>query len=154
MKFVTEEIVDAPLDVVFAHLTDFERFERDAVAAGAVLRRTDTMPAPGIGMGWTAQFVARGKDRNLTAEVTQFHAPTQLGFAGKVGGMEGDLMIDLQPQGADQTQLVVMLDLRARSISARILLQSLKLARGRVAKRFRKRVRKFARQVGRQAQPA
>ncbi len=145
MKFSTEQIVAAPQEALWAALTDFSRFERQAITSGAELHRTDTLTRPGVGMGWRARFDMRGRTREMTATLAEMNDPGVLSFAGKLSGMEGDLTFVLTPIGPDTTRLEAELSLRARSITAKVMLQSLKLARGNVAKGFRGRVKAFCR---------
>jgi len=154
MKFSTEQIVAAPRDALFSALTDFSRFERDAVTSGAEVHRTDTMTRPGEGMGWRARFQARGRIRELTAEVQQMQFPGALVFEGAMSGMDGVLAFTLTPIGPDKTRLEAELTLQARSITAKVLLQSLKLARGSVAQGFRQRVKAFCRRSEQQVELA
>ena len=147
MKFVTEQIVSSPRDVVFAALTDFARFEREAAASGVELHRSDTLTLPGPGMRWRAKFQRRGREHEMFAELVRINHHSDLLFAGKVGGMEGELVFNLAATGADETRLMVELNLRARSITAKLLLQSIKLTRANVARRFRRRVSMFCRQT-------
>ena len=150
MKFSTEQVVASPCEDVFAALTDFARFEREARAHGAEIHRTDTLTRPGQGMKWRAKFETRGRERELFAEVARMNDPRDLYFVGKIGGMEGELEFILTPNGDHETKLAVELNLRARSITAKLLLQSLKLARSNVAKRFRRRVKAFCRETEKQ----
>lgn len=145
MKFSTEQIVAAPQEALWAALTDFSRFERDAVTSGAEVHRTDTLTRPGVGMGWRARFDTKGRTREMTAELAEMRDPGALRFAGKLSGMEGDLVFVLTPIGPNKTRLEAELSLRARSITAKLMLQSMKLARGNVAKGFRARVKAFCR---------
>ena len=154
MKFSTEQIVAAPRDALFSALTDFSRFERDAIKSGAEVHRTDTLTRPGEGMGWRARFDARGRTRELIAELDRMRIPGELIFAGKMSGMEGELAFTLTPIGPEKTRLEAELTLQARSITAKVLLQSLKLARGSVAQGFRQRVKAFCRRSEQQVELA
>jgi hypothetical protein len=152
MDFRIDEQVQAPVGVVFAALTRFQRFERDAAEHGIGVRRGG--PAnPGVGTTWDAEFEARGKLRQLQARITEFHPPQGLVIEGTVGGMAGTLRVVLSPLGPDLTGMQVEMTVAARSLSARMMLASLALAKGRVAKRLRKMVRKFARRTEK-GQPA
>lgn len=154
MKFSTEQIVAAPMDVLFVALTDFSRFERQAITAGAEVHRTDSMTQPGVGMGWRARFDLRGRPRDVTAELVRMDDPGMLLFEGRMSGLIGDLGFKLTPLGPNETRLEAELNLRARSITAKLILQSLKLARSNVAQGFRKRVKAFCKQSEAQAQLA
>ena len=149
MKFAATEEISAPIEQVFADLSNFRRFEREAIKNGIELRRKDNLTQPGPGMGWEARFIARGKPRELNAEVTEFTDPDKLAFSGKIGGMTGFLVLELQSISENLTELNAVLDLKPKSFSARVLIQSMKIARGSIAKRFRKAVRKFSRRLER-----
>lgn len=150
MKFITHEVLKAPIDRVFAELSDFPRFERDAMARGAKVERRDRLGRVGTGMEWHVEFDASGKSRVADATLTEFDAPNRMRFEGKIGGMMADMDIELQAEGADQTKVEITTELRPRSIGARVTIQSIKLAKAQVAKRYRKRVRKFLRSVERE----
>lgn len=150
MKFVTEQIVASPRDAVFAALTDFARFEREAASSGVEVHRSDTLTRPGPGMCWRARFDLHGRRRELIAEIVRINHPCDLLFSGKVGGLVGELVFELAETGVNETRLMVELNLRARSITAKLLLQSIKLTRSNVARRFRRRVNAFCRQAEKQ----
>ncbi len=150
MKFVTEQIVASPREVVFAALTDFARFEREAASSGVELHRSDTLTRPGPGMRWRARFELRGRKHELMAELRRINHPSDILLSGKVGGLEGELAFDLAETAVNETRLMVEMNLRARSITAKLLLQSVKLARANVARRFRRRVNTFCRQTEKQ----
>ena len=57
MKLTTRQDIEAPLDFVYARLTDFDHFERMAMRRGAEIERTDRLKTPGIGMAWRLKFV-------------------------------------------------------------------------------------------------
>jgi|TARA_B110000879_G_C10941741_1_gene420139 hypothetical protein len=65
MKFSTKDDIDAPIDVVFQMLCDFETFERAAMRLGAEVQRTDTKSTPGVGTAWRGTFSMRGKRRQV-----------------------------------------------------------------------------------------
>jgi hypothetical protein len=55
--------------------------------------------------------------------------------------------IDLVAMSRNRTRMNVALDIRPRTIAARLVIQSLKLARQNVVKRFRKRIAGFAAEI-------
>jgi len=63
MKFSTKEDIEAPIDVVFEMLCDFEMFERGAMRRSAEVQWTDIKTVRGVGMTWSAMFNLRGKRR-------------------------------------------------------------------------------------------
>jgi hypothetical protein len=147
MKFASKEDIEAPIDLVFAQVSDFSALERAALRRGAEVQRTDSLRKPDVGMGWHAAFVARGRQRQLDIRMTEYDPPNGMRFHSVAQGLETDLKLDLVALSRGRTRLSVELDLKPRSISARLLVQSLKLARANLAKKFHLRMADYAREL-------
>ncbi len=146
MKFSSREDIEAPIDHVYAAITDFPAFERQALRRGADVRRTDGSGPAQEGATWQVAFSFRGKERKLKAELTRLEEQgLQLNTAS--AGIDGETVVDLVPLSPRRTRLAVSIELRAKSLSARLLLQSLKLAKANLTHRFKKRVAEFASDV-------
>lgn len=147
MKFSAKEDIDVPIDQVFQMVTNFDAIERAALRRGAEVQRLDQMQKPGVGMRWKAAFRARGRMRELQIELTTYNPPQQVQFHSLAQGLETDLVIDLVEMSRNRTRLSMQLDLRPRSIPARLLVQSLKLARASLNEKFHKRLADYARDL-------
>lgn len=144
MKFASKEDIEAPIAFVFSAISDFDALERQALRRGADLQRTDTMRTNGAGMSWNASFPFRGKERKTTARLVAYDVPHALGFVSATGGLHGNVNVDLVALSPRRTRLSVEIDLSSNSLSARLLLQSLRLAKSNLTRRFRKRISVFA----------
>lgn len=144
MKFSTKEDIGAPIGQVFDALSDFDGFERAALRRGADVQRTDALSTPAAGMGWTAKFSYRGRARQVDIRLDRFDRPTLLAFSGASSQAEGTLVLELMELSRNRTRLTVGLEVRPKTITARLFIQSLKLAKARVKKRFDARVKAFA----------
>ncbi|MCK0125916.1 SRPBCC family protein [Gelidibacter sp. F2691] len=144
MKIKTHEDIEATIDQVFDALTDFEGFELAALRRGAEIVRTDTLPQPGQGMGWKAKFIYRNRERVADISVEEFDRPNALHVWSKVSGLNVELDAELMSLSRNRTRLTISVDMRPKTIPARLLIQSLKLARGTMLRRFRKRIAEFA----------
>ena len=147
MKFSTRTDIDAPIEHVFAELSDFQGFERSAMRRGAQIRRVDTQAAPGPGMAWEAAFPFRGKTREMRIELETYEAPTLMGFAGRSPGLTGFCEVELIALSPKKTRLRLALDLRPQTLSARLLIQSMKLAKSSLSKKFDARVEGYSRDI-------
>lgn len=147
MKFSTKEDIEAPIDVVFEMLCDFEVFERAAMRRGAEVQRLETNKEPGIGMTWHASFDLRGKRRELDLEIVEFDQPNDMALESTSPGMLSRTSFELMALSRNQTRVVVNLELKPLTLSARLLVQSLKLAKASLSKRFGKRVAEYARSM-------
>jgi len=153
MRFATHEDIDQPREAVFAAVSDFESFERAAMRRGADIRRLGEHVRKGIGQGWHVHFPYRGRSRELVSEITVFKPPCRLASLGGIGGIDCHLDIELIALAPARTRLKVDLVLKPRTMGARLLVQSLKLARGALAKGFKSRVHGFARRLERGKPP-
>lgn len=144
MKIKTHEDIEATIDQVFDAVTDFESFELAALRRDAEVCRTDTMTQPGKGMAWEAKFTHRGRPRVADINLQQFERPNQLRVWSKIGGLAAELDIELMALSRTRTRMTLSVDMRPKTIPARLLIQSLKLARTTMLRRFRKRVSEYA----------
>lgn len=147
MKFRTREDIGAPIDHVFDVVSDFEGFERQALRRGAEVRRLDGPETPGIGTGWDIAFPFRGKRRDMQVEVMEFEPQGRMLFRSRMTGMTGHLAVDLMALSRARTRMELEIDLSPESLTARLLVQSIRLARSSLNKRFQVRVAEFAKDV-------
>lgn len=147
MKFSTKEDIDAPIDAVFDMLCEFDQFERAAMRRGAEVQRVDQLAEPGAGMQWEAAFDMRGKRRALQVEMDRFDRPTEMKLNTRSQGLTGDMSFDLVALSRSRTRIMVALDLKPQNLSARLLVQSLKLAKNALTKKFKKRVGDYAKDM-------
>lgn len=144
MQFSSKEDIEAPIDAVFREITDFQSFERSALRRGAEVRRTDTRDKPGVGMSWHARFMLRGRRREVDIDLVEYDVPNGIAIEARTSALLGRMRVDLVALSRGRTRLSVDLALEPRSISGRLMVQSLKLARNNLTKRFRLRVADYA----------
>lgn len=147
MKITSRQDIEAPVAFVYDALKDFDYWERAAMRRGADVTRTDKLASAGPGLAWAIRFPFRGKDRKLGLQLVTLDTGGQLGFAGTGGNFDGTAMVDLMELGAKRTRMTVVGEAKPRSLAARLVLQSLKLARGRVQGRMDKRIAAIAMEI-------
>ncbi|NRB16537.1 MAG: SRPBCC family protein [Rhodobacteraceae bacterium] len=144
MKFVSKEDIEAPIAEVFLVVSEFESFERSAIRRGVEVHRMGDVAAPASGLAWDVQFSFRGRSRDMHLILSDYEPVTRLRLSADGGGVEGGLDIELMPLSPRRTRMVVTLDLSPKTLSGRLLVQSLKLAKSKLTKRFKERVADFA----------
>jgi hypothetical protein len=144
MKLAAKSDVEAPAPYVYAQLVDFEGWERAAMRRGAEAMRTDSLSTVGPGMSWDTMFNYRGKDRRATIRLDALSPTTHLTLSGKAAPVDGVLTIDILDLGAKRTRIEVRLEVKPKTIAARIFVQSLRLVRSRVERTFARRVDQLA----------
>jgi len=144
MRFTTKQDIEAPIAFVFKALSDFDIWERAAMRRGAEVERTDTLTGTGAGMSWKSRFSYRGRPRTLDLQLVTFDAPSQLAFAGQSPTVEGTATVDMMEMSSRRTRIHVVTEVTPRTLAARLFLQSLRLARARVDRKFEQRVVQLA----------
>lgn len=136
MKLTAKEDIEAPIGFVNSVLTDFETWERAAMRRGADVERLDRLRQPGPGMKWRVGADYRGKKRVIEIEILKLLPEQNLSFNFSAKPAEGILSIDVAEMGPRRTRLVVNMEIKPRTLAARLFLQSLKLAKAKVTRRF------------------
>jgi len=144
MKFSTNEDIEAPVDQVFEMLSDFESFERSAMRRGAEVQRIDRLAVPGIGMTWQTTFELRGKRRGMELEMVTYDRPNEIVLESTSPGMLGTTSFELIALSRSRTRVKVELEVKPLNLSSRLLVQSLKLAKNSLSKKFKLRVAEYA----------
>ncbi|GAA6195713.1 SRPBCC family protein [Pseudophaeobacter sp.] len=144
MELTSKEDVDTPLAEVFEAISDFASFERSAIRRGIEVQRLSDDPTPQVGMAWDIQTEFRGKPRKLHLKLSSYEPTTLIGFDGESPSLSGKGQIELLALSPRRTRLSVKVNLQAKTLSGRLLLQSLKLARSKINTRFKQRVAEFA----------
>lgn len=144
MKFSTKEDLEVPIDAVFDMLSDFDGFERAAMRHGADVARTDDKDATGEGMTWAVKAHLRGKLREFDVKLATYDRPNQMNFKAASKNIEGKLLVELVALSRNRTRMRVELDVRPQTLPARLLMQSAKLARNTLNRRYKTRIAHFA----------
>lgn len=145
MDFKANEDIEVPIDTVFAQVSDFALYERQALRRGAAVRRQGAAVGPGL--AWDIDFEFRAKARKLRAEIETWDPPNGYSVRARSGGLEALTEIELVALSRDRTRLNVRMQVDPRTLTARLLLQSMKLARATLTRRFAARVAKFAEEI-------
>ncbi len=147
MKLSTREDIDRPAAEVFTFMADFERFETRILARGIEVSRAPGPVAPEIGAVWKAPVSWRGRNYGATASLVTFEPDVGYGVEGRFGGVETMAVVDLVALARGKTRMFVSLELAPTSLSSRLLIQSLKLTKGSLTKRFKSRVAALAEEI-------
>lgn len=149
MQFSSRTDIAASADFVFATLSDFEDWEGLARSKGARITRQD--PAgrmqAGEGSRWEGSFVFKGKTRNAEMLLRELCAGERIMVQCEGRSIGGDLLVEVTPINATRSRLSLQCELRPASFGARLFVQSLRLAKGRVQAKLNKRLAEYGRQL-------
>jgi hypothetical protein len=96
------------------------------------------------GIKWQIGYPLRGKYRIVDLTLVEADVPNTLVFDVQNPTMAGKMRIDVIPLSRTQTRLKVDSVLQPKSLSARLLVHSMKLARSKFNRRFARRLETFA----------
>ena len=101
MQFTSVQDVNAPLDFVFAQISDFDSYEAYAMRIGAQVERKDRLPAKGAGLKWNVVGDFRGKTRDIDIELTEYRPDNLLKFLVTSSGVEAKADFERQMAEAE-----------------------------------------------------
>lgn len=142
MKLKAKKDIEAALADTFAVLSDFEAFERAALRQGAEIERIGKAPSASFEIGdqWNVRFDFRGRRREVRSRLARYEPPHAYAFEGESPNFLLALQVGLIQLSRNYTRVTVECEIRPRSFSGRLLLQTLKLARARIDARFALRI--------------
>lgn len=140
MEFVTNEDIEAPIDLVYRAVSDFANYERSALRRGLEVAPAGENELNGALQGWQVTFMYRGKKRDALIRLTDLIQDQGYTILASTGGIYGSMVIDLVALSKKRTRLRVTMTSGAKTLSGRLLLQSMKLTKGKLTQRFEKRV--------------
>lgn len=140
MKLSTREDIEAPLAFVFDSFADTESWERAAMRRDAEVTRTDRVQGVAPGMAWNVGFTWRGKARRIAVKLAAVDAPNSLGFQAFGSSVDANITLEFVELSARRTRITVGADIKPRNLAARVFLQSMKLARGKIDQKFSARI--------------
>ena len=147
MKFSAKEDIEAPIETVFEMASDFDSFERSAMRRGAEVQRIGDVVQNGLGLMWDVAFDMRGRRREMRLEVVEYEQPGSLSIAADSPSITGSFDVELISLSRSRTRMSVQLELKPQNLSARLLIQSLKLAKANLTKRFKLRVAEYSKEM-------
>jgi carbon monoxide dehydrogenase subunit G len=143
MKFTAQEDISAPIAQVYAQVCDPDRLERTVRQRGGKIQRAPMGPFK-RGTRWDAEVAFRGATRQVSFVLHELNAPHVLRLRG--GGAAFDITVDVELVALSPatTRLSVITEGRPKTLAARVMMQSLKLAQGRMLTRYRQRISEYA----------
>lgn len=144
MKFSGKEDIEERAEKVFERLTDYETHERAALRRGVKIQRVRDPGTPEPGMAWDIRLKFRGKQRKIDAQIEEFTPCERVVYDLQGSGLGGTLEIDLVPLSRGRTRLAVGLEFRPKNLTGRLLMQSLRILKPNLNKRFQKRLVQYS----------
>lgn len=145
--------IEAPRDAVYALLADVDHWERAALRRGADVQRLDPRPGPVQGMSWRTAFTFRGKRREATITIDRLDPGQSVHLDATGAALQVKAVLDLAEMAPRRTRMTVSVDVTPRTLTARLFLQSLRLAQGKVTQKFDTQVGNMAQDIETRLRP-
>ncbi len=136
MKFSTRQDTDLSAQELFQAVSNFSAIERMMSRRGAGLRRMDSLSQPGAGMNWLISFDWRGRRRELSMELIRYEPSEILEFSGQSDQFGLALNMTVVALTKSKSRFIFEADVTPRSMKSRLILQTAKLGKSQLDKRF------------------
>ncbi len=143
MKFSSRHDTDYTPEYLFQAVSDFDRVERMLTRRGAIVRRVEPTIDSVAGMAWDVGFDWRGRRRDLHLNLTRYEPSEVLAFEGSSEMFDLSMDLTVIALTRSKARLQFEVDVRPRSMKARLLLQTAKLGKAQLDRRFSLRVAEF-----------
>ena len=143
MKFSTRQDADLPAEALFRAVSNFDDIGRMLTRRGAVVRRLDALSEPGTGMNWQISFDWRGRQRDVAVELARFDPPEMLILQGQSDLFDLTIQMTVLALSRNKSRLIFETDVLPRGMKARLLLQTAKLGKSQLDRKFAKRIGDF-----------
>ncbi|MBY0349338.1 SRPBCC family protein [Tabrizicola sp.] len=140
MKLTAKTDLEVPAAAVFATLIDHPAWEREAVRNGVEIQRPADAPAMGVGAEWRIRGHFRGKARKVQIRVEELTQDQRIGLGIDSPSVEGTTRLEVMALSARRSRLRVDLEVKPKTLAARLFINTMRLAKGRVQARFETRL--------------
>ena len=147
MKFSTRADFDEPATSLYDLISDFGKLERVMVRRGASVTRIDPAQDPGTALGWMVGFDWRGQARHMHLQVTRFDRPERISMWGQVDTFDVGIEMSVVALNRARSRLIVEADIRPKNMRARLMVQTAKLAKPQLDRRFARKINAFLEQM-------
>lgn len=131
------------IEEAFAKVTDLDRLEAFAREKGVGVNRLAGEAGSLVGTKWFVTANFRGRMRDFELMVAQHTPPDYQSVTFVSGGLSGEIVTQVSANAEGGTHVDMKIILAAETLTGRLLLQSLKLGRGRIENQLKKRLTKF-----------
>ncbi len=143
MKFSTRQDTDLSSEALFAAVSNFPKLERVLLRRGAHVRRMDPQGKADVGSAWQISFDWRGKARTLELQIAELRPPEQLTLSGQSEQFNLVIQMTVVDLTRSKSRLLFEVDVQPRGMKARLMLQTAKLGKAQLDRRFAMRIAEF-----------
>lgn len=140
MKLTAKTDLEVPAAAVFAVLIDHPSWEREAIRNGVEVERPAGSPAMGVGAEWRIRGHFRGKARKVAVRIDEMTPDQKLALGLDSPSVDGTCRLEVMVLSPRRSRLRVDLEVKPKTLAARLFVNTMRLAKGRVQARFEGRL--------------
>lgn len=144
MKLTAKTDLEAPVEFVHAYLCDDAAWEREATRRGIEVERPADMPLTGVGAGWRIRVPFRGRIRDVLLRLDDLVQNQSIAYSFEGQALVGTTVMETKAISPRSSRLKVTIDAKPKTLTARLFLNTLRLARRKVEDRLEKRISQLA----------
>jgi hypothetical protein len=138
MKLTAKTDLEVPAAFVFASLIDNASWEREAIRNGVEVERPPSSPENGVGAEWRIRGHFRGKARKALIRIEEMASDQRMVLLIDSPSIEGNSRIEVMVLSPRRSRVRVDLEVKPKTLAARLFINTMRLAKGRVQARFEK----------------
>ena len=140
MKLSAKTDLEVPAAYVFAALVDHATWEREAVRNGAEVERPAGSPDSGVGAAWRIRGHFRGKPRKVLLRIEEQIEAQRIVLSIDSPSVEGSSRFEVMVLSPRRSRLRVDVEIKPKTLAARLFINTMRLAKGRVQAKFENRL--------------
>ena len=132
MELSYTSIISVPQAFAYQRATDFEKFEAEGFGKLSKFEPTSTIRAPEVGARWRTSSEFQGRPRRFSLQLFTLEPDSKLVLGNKSEKYDVEAHFSFDIRSEEETEFTFALVAKAQSITARLILQTIQLARGRI----------------------
>ncbi len=134
MELFYQSVIKVPQAFAFDRATDFERFETEGFGKLAPFEPRNDIRAPELGARWRTAAEFQGRPRRFSLQLLELADPGTMVLGNKSDKYDVEARFEFTEAGDETTTFDFSLNAKAQSITGKLILQTIQLARARIVK--------------------
>jgi len=136
MKFDYKTTINVPVEFAYARLTDFDKFEKDGFGNISEFKPVGDIAAPDIGAKWKVRSEFQGRQRSFSLQLRQLLPNESVVLGNGTDKFDVEASFGLSKIDDGNTGFVFEINSSAKTITGRLIMQTMQLARSRIEKKL------------------
>ena len=136
MKFNYKSTIKVPVEFAYAKATDFEKFESEGFGNMSKFDPVGDVKAPKIGARWKVQSEFQGRQRKFALELRELLKNEAVILGNGSDKFDVEARFRFKKIDDQNTDFEFEIDSSAKTITGRLIMQTMQLARSRIEKKL------------------